>query len=65
MRIICRYRLRLHNKFEQADMKPLVIELQTLYYLNRRIEIEERLETIRRELSTYDADLLTKTLTDT
>ena len=65
MRMICRYRLRLHNKFEQADMKPLVIELQTLYYLNRRIEIEERLETIRQELSTYDADLLTKTLTDT
>ena len=65
MRMICRYRLRLHNKFEQADMKPLVIELQTLYYLNRRIEIEERLETIRQKLSTYDADLLTKTLTDT
>lgn len=65
MRIICRYRLRLHNKFEQTDMKPLVIELQTLYYLNRRIEIEERLEVIRQELSTYDADLLAKKLTDT
>ena len=65
MRIMCRYRLRLHNRFEQSDMKPLVIELQRLYYLNRRIEIEERLEAIKQELSTYDANLLTKTLTDT
>ena len=64
MRILCRYRLRLHNKFEQADIKPLVIEFQTLYYLNQRIEIEERLETIRKELCTYDTDQLTKTLID-
>ena len=65
MRMICRYRLRLHHKFEKDDIKPLIIELQTLYYLNRRIEIEERLKSVRQELSTYDADQLTKTLTET
>ncbi|MDE6152041.1 MAG: DNA2/NAM7 family helicase, partial [Prevotella sp.] len=63
--IVCRYRLRLRNRYDQADMKLLIIELQTLYYLNRRAEIEERLSTIKQELSTYNADLLTKTLTDT
>lgn len=65
MHIVCRYRLRLRNRYDQTNMKSLVIELQTLYYLNRRLEIEERLESIRQELSTYDAALLTKTLTDT
>ena len=65
MRIQCRFILKLQNRDDQADIKPMVIELQTLYYLNRRIEIEERLASVRQKLSTYDADLLNKTLTNT
>lgn len=63
--IICRYRLKLHNKYDATDIQSLVIELQILYYLNRRVEIKERLKVIKRKLSTYDVDQLTKTLTET
>lgn len=65
MHIVCRYRLKLLTRYDQTDIKSLVIELQALYYLNRRIEIEERLEVIKHELSIYNVELLTKTLTDT
>lgn len=62
--IINRYILGLSNKYEKSDTRPLIVELQKLYYLNRRIEICERLEVVKQKLSTYDVDKLTRTLTD-
>lgn len=65
VRLVCIFRLKLHNRYEKKNIKSLVIELQTLYYLNRKIEIEERLNAVKQELSAYDVDTLTATLTDT
>lgn len=65
MWIICRYKLRLKSAYDKANVQPLVIELQTLYYLNRRMEIEELLEEVKQALSGYNADALTKSLTET
>lgn len=64
MHWVCLYKLKLQKKYDKADMQSLVIELQSLYYLNRRVEIKERLEEIKRELSTYNTELLAKALTE-
>lgn len=64
MHWVCLYKLKLQKKYDKTDMQSLVIELQTLYYLNRRVEIKERLEEIKRELSTYNTELLAKALTE-
>lgn len=64
MRTLCQYKLKLRNKYDQTDMKSFVMELQTLYYLNRRVEIQERLKAIGQELTNYNVELLTKTLTE-
>lgn len=65
MRLVCRYRLRLHNDYNKTNIQALITELQTIYYLNRRVEIEERLNDIKQELSEHDANNLTKVLTET
>lgn len=62
--IINRYILRLSNRNEKANTGSLIDEFQKLYYLNRRVEINERLEVIKQKLSTYDVDKLTRALTD-
>ncbi len=58
-----RYRLHVKNKFNRADLTPLIKELQTFYYLNRQCEIDERIAEIKGELAIYDAKKLTTTLT--
>ena len=58
------HRLHLESRFDKNDLTPLVKKLQTLYYLNRLEEIKLRIESIEKELSLYDANELTTTLTD-
>ncbi len=60
----CRHLLHVESEFNRTDLTPLIHELQMLYYLNRQHEIEERIETIKRELANYDAKGLTNTLTE-
>ncbi len=60
----CRYRLRIKNMPTRADLTHLIQELQTLYYLNRRREIEARIDEIKDELANYDAKGLTNALTE-
>ena len=60
----CRYRLHIKREFDRADLTPLIHELQTLYYLNRQHEIEDRIDEIKNELANYDAKGLTNTLTE-
>ena len=61
----CRFKLGLKDKPDKKNIQPLVTELQKQYYLNRKMEIVEQLQAIKQKLSTYDAKLLAKTLTDT
>lgn len=60
----CRYRLHIKREFNRADLSPLIHELQTLYYLNRQHEIEDRIDEIKNQLASYDAKRLTTTLTE-
>ena len=64
MHWVCLYKLKLQKKYDKTNMQSLVIQLQTLYYLNRRVEIKERIEEIKQALSTYNTELLAKTLTE-
>ncbi len=64
MKWACQHRLHLESRFDKNDLTPLVKKLQTLYYLNRLEEIKLRIESIEKELSLYDANELTTTLTD-
>ena len=60
----CRYRLHIRREFNRADLSPLIHELQTLYYLNRQHEIEDRIDEIKNQLASYDAKGLSTTLTE-
>ena len=60
----CRYRLHIKSEFDRTDLTPLIHELQTLYYLNRQHEIEDRIDEIKDELANYDDKRLTNTLTE-
>lgn len=63
MKWICQHRLHIDSNFDKNNLTPLIKELQTLYYLNRQEEIRQRIGDIDRELSLYDAKVLTETLT--
>lgn len=64
-RLVCRYGLKLQNRYNPADPRPLIVELQMLYYLNRRQELAERIAAVRQELSSVDAKELTAALAET
>ena len=60
----CRNRLYIECEFEQTNLSSLIYELQKIYYPNRKIEIEERVSALKKELANYDSQGLTDTLTD-
>lgn len=64
MEWLCKHRLHVENKFDKNNFGPLVKELQTLYYLNRQVEIKTRIGSVEKELTSYDAKNLTNALTE-
>ncbi len=64
MKLLCKYKWHIQNKFDASDLRPLITELQTLYYLNRRKELAAEIAGNEYQLKTYDAKVLTKTLAD-
>ena len=64
MKQMCKYKWHIQHSFNIANLQPLIIELQTLYYINRRKELADEITDKEQRLRTYDAQSLTKTLTD-
>lgn len=64
MKLMCKYKWHIRHSFDIANLRPLIIELQTLYYINRRKELSAEIADKEQELRTYDAKSLTKALTD-
>ncbi len=60
----CRHRLQVKTKLKRSDLTPLIHELQTLYYLNLKHEIDLRIRKIKDELANFDTKALTGALTD-
>ncbi len=56
--------LNTENKYDIKNPSPLILELQALYYLNRRQELDTRTERVTAELSPYNADRLLSELTE-
>ena len=64
MKLMCKYKWHIQHSFDIANLQPLIIELQTLYYVNRSKELANEIADKEQQLRTYDAKSLTKTLTD-
>lgn len=64
LKILCKYKWHIKSDFNSDDLKPLITELQTLYYVNRRNELSEKIAEKEEHLKAYDAKALSKTLTD-
>lgn len=64
MKLLCKYKWHVRSNFDMTDLQPLITELQTLYYVNRRRELHDETDDRERALQTYDAKALTKQLTD-
>ena len=60
----CHYYLHIKDEINRSDLTPLIQKLQTLYYLNRRHEIEERIDEVEGELNNHDAKGLINKLTE-
>ncbi len=56
--------LRPENRCDVKSPAPLILELQVLYYLNRRREINDKAEPLRKELSLYNVNRLLSDLKD-
>lgn len=64
IKLMYKYKWRIRHSFDIANLQPLIIELQTLYYINRRKELSAEITDKEQQLRTFDAKRLTKTLTD-
>ena len=64
MKLMCKYKWHIRLSFDAANLQPLIIELQILYYVNRCKELAAEIADKEQQLRTYDAKNLTKTLTD-
>lgn len=62
--LLCKYRWHIQSNFDATNLQPLITELQTLYYVNRCRELHDEISDKEQQLRTYDADTLTKQLTD-
>lgn len=61
---LCKYKWHIQHRFDIANLQPLIVELQTLYYLNRRKELSAEIQNREQMLRAYDTKRLTKILTD-
>ena len=64
LKLMCKYKWHMQNGFDAANLQPLIIELQTLYYVNRRKELANEITDKEQLLRTYDAKSLAQTLTE-
>ena len=64
LKLMCKYKWHMQQSFDAANLQPLIIELQTLYYVNRCKELADEIAYKERQLRTYDAKSLTQTLTE-
>lgn len=63
LKMWCRYKWHIQSSFDATDQRALITELQTLYYVNRRRELNEEIAAKKKQLQAYDAQVLTDTLT--
>ena len=64
LKLMCKYKWHIQHSFDAANLLPLIIELQTLYYVNRCKELADEIADKEQQLRTYDAKRLTQTLTE-
>ena len=64
MKLICKYKWRIQHSFEATNLRPQIIELQTLYYVNRCKELADEITGKEQQLHTYDAKSLPQKLTE-
>lgn len=64
LKLMCKYKWHIRHSFDAANPQPLIIELQTLYYVNRCKELADEIADKEHQLRIYDVKNLTKTLTD-
>lgn len=64
MKLICKYKWHIQHSFEATNLRPLIIELQTLYYVNRCKELADEITGKEQQLHTYDAKSLPQKLTE-
>ena len=62
MNFIRRYLLGIKSPFDVNNLQPVILELQSLYYLVRINELNKRIQDIELELKTSDAQVLNKNL---
>ena len=58
-----KHKLHINRKIKKEEITELIKQLQTLYYLNRSYEVNNRIEDIEKELSNHDAKALTNSMT--
>ena len=59
----CKRQLHIKSRISKNNLTPLIQELQTLYYLNRKEELNLQIESIENSLTLYDAQKLSDALT--
>lgn len=64
LKLMCKHKWHIQSKYDTENMQPLVIELQTFYYISRRKEISKQISNKEQQLRSYDAKSLTQILTD-
>ena len=64
LKLVCKYKWHIQHSFDAANLQSLIVELHTLYYVNRRKELDAKITDYEQQLRSYDAKSLTKTLTD-
>ena len=62
MNFTCKYLLGIKSPLNPSNAQATIVEIQALYYLVRRAELENRIEEIEAGLNTVDAKDLTKDL---
>ena len=60
----CRNKLHIRTEFDKNKLFSIILELQTIYYINKQKEIKSRISSIDKELSLYNPNALTTKLTD-
>lgn len=61
-RFYCRYILQLKTAYSKGSIEPMIHELKMLFYQNRLREIDKRLGDIGEELSTYNSEVMSRSL---
>lgn len=58
-----KHKLHFNRNIKKGEITDLIKQLQTLYYLNRSYEVNNRIKDVEKELSNHDAKALTNSMT--